>query len=505
MTEKYKRGSREICGVLGCSNSRRKIHMWRNSHCEEHTLLHKDCPCLEPYQLHPGPKCEEKRKEWVKALNRKDTPKHIIVCSEHFIDRRPTELNPTPKLKLGYDVHVKHGRKLPKIRLQIKKRKIEEVMQDEEQALDYDNDPASNDDDQNIHPPEPLATEEPIMADASTQYEDISIQHHDYSKLSGLCNSRTKHIQTENIITANKLVQCNIDGETSVAKKKIKTDTDALFMAGVTFTAFWTIVATLSKLNSFNFTMHLEDQVLLVLMRLRQDLEIGMLARMFDVSDSYVSKVISAWIPVMAKELGKLVVWLPRETIAATLPHSFINSFNKTTCIIDCAETFIQRPTNLKDRAETYSFYKGHNTAKYLVGISPNGLIMFISRSYGGRASDKYIVNDCGFLDYLRPGDEIMADRGFTIDEELFVRKVKLTLPSFTKGKKQLSNSDVTSTRRIANVRIHVERAIRRLKVFRILSGTVPVASLHKFDEILIVCAALVNLRPELVKDRDCA
>ena len=44
-----------------------------------------------------------------------------------------------------------------------------------------------------------------------------------------------------------------------------------------------------------------------------------------------------------------------------------------------------------KDRAETYSNYKGHNTAKYLVGISPHGQIMFVSRSYGGRASDKYI------------------------------------------------------------------------------------------------------------------
>ena len=127
---------------------------------------------------------------------------------------------------------------------------------------------------------------------------------------------------------------------------------------------------------------------------------------------------------------------------------------------------------------------------------------MFISRSYGGRASDKTIVNDCGFLDYIRPGDEIMADRGFTIEEELFARKAKLVIPAFTKGQKQLSANDVTKTRRIANVRIHIERAIQRLKVFRILSGTVPVSSLKKFDEILIVCAALVNLRPLLIREK---
>ena len=72
-------------------------------------------------------------------------------------------------------------------------------------------------------------------------------------------------------------------------------------------------------------------------------------------------------------------------------------------------------------------------------------------------------VNDCGFgfLYYFRPVHEIMADRGFKIDEELFVRKVKLTIPAFTKGRRQLPNPEVTSTRRIKKVRIHIERAIR--------------------------------------------
>lgn len=94
-----------------------------------------------------------------------------------------------------------------------------------------------------------------------------------------------------------------------------------------------------------------------------------------------------------------------------------------------------------------------------------------------------------------------MADRGFTIEDFLFPRLVKLNIPAFTKCKPQLSNEDVTTTRRIAHVRIHVERAIRRLKVFKILSGIVPVSSLNNFDDILIVCAALVNLRSDLIRD----
>jgi superfamily I DNA/RNA helicase len=64
-------------------------------------------------------------------------------------------------------------------------------------------------------------------------------------------------------------------------------------------------------------------------------------------------------------------------------------NYPRTPCIIDCAETFIQRPTNLRSRGETYSNYKSHTTVKYLVGISPHGQIMFLSKAFGGRASDK--------------------------------------------------------------------------------------------------------------------
>ena len=61
-----------------------------------------------------------------------------------------------------------------------------------------------------------------------------------------------------------------------------------------------------------------------------------------------------------------------------------------------------------------------------------------------------------GFFNYLLPGDEVMVDRGFTIEDFLFPRRVKLDIPAFTKCKPQLSNEDVTTTRRIAHVRIHV-------------------------------------------------
>ena len=130
---------------------------------------------------------------------------------------------------------------------------------------------------------------------------------------------------------------------------------------------------------------------------------------------------------------------------------------------------------------------------------------MHISRAYGGHASDKFIVQDCGILNRLVPGDEVMADRGFTIQDLLFPLRVKLNIPAFSHGK-QLSNEEVTRTRGVANVRIHVERAIRRLKVFKILKDMVmmvPLSLTRHVDKILRICAALVNLNPTLIREKN--
>ena len=53
---------------------------------------------------------------------------------------------------------------------------------------------------------------------------------------------------------------------------------------------------------------------------------------------------------------------------------------------------------------------------KFLVGISPSGAILFVSDVWGGRASDQKITQNCGLIRLLSPGQDVMADRGFTVD-----------------------------------------------------------------------------------------
>ena len=162
------------------------------------------------------------------------------------------------------------------------------------------------------------------------------------------------------------------------------------------------------------------------------------------------------------------------------MPRCFQYSFgNATTIIIDCFEIYIDRPSNLLARAQTYSHYKSHNTVKVIIRITPQGSVCFVSKAWGGRTSDKYLTNHCGMLKNLKPGDVVMADRGFTIEENQSLYQAKLAIPAFTKGKSQLDPVSVEKTRGIANVRIHVERVIGLLRQkYSVLQSTLPIDKL---------------------------
>ena len=102
-------------------------------------------------------------------------------------------------------------------------------------------------------------------------------------------------------------------------------------------------------------------------------------------------------------------------------------------------------------------------------------------------------------MDKISYGDCILADRGFLIENELNSRGSFLKIPKFTKGKEQLPAKDVHDSRRLSNVRIHVERVIGQLKKFRILQNTIPLTQIDLLDDAMVVIAAAVNLNKSVV------
>lgn len=114
-----------------------------------------------------------------------------------------------------------------------------------------------------------------------------------------------------------------------------------------------------------------------------------------------------------------------------TMPESFKAKYPSTRVIIDCTELFIQSSSSLINQSLTFSSYKHHTTVKFLVGISPSGVITFVSDAWPGKTSDRQLTEECGLLELLEPNDSVMADKGFTIADLLEKRQCFLNIPPF--------------------------------------------------------------------------
>ena len=104
-----------------------------------------------------------------------------------------------------------------------------------------------------------------------------------------------------------------------------------------------------------------------------------------------------------------------------------------------------------------------------------------------------------GFLDLLEYDNQVLADRGFPVADDIANHNGTLVIPAFTKVKDQLSQKEIEHSRQIARVRIHVECAIGRIKRLRIVSTTMQMNMVPNFDNITTICSALTNLLPKLV------
>lgn len=66
--------------------------------------------------------------------------------------------------------------------------------------------------------------------------------------------------------------------------------------------------------------------------------------------------------------------------------------------------------------------------------IAEEERVCFISDGWGGRVGDKHLTENSGLLNHLIPGDTILADRGFDIEDSEGIYCARVIIPAFTKG-----------------------------------------------------------------------
>lgn len=247
-------------------------------------------------------------------------------------------------------------------------------------------------------------------------------------------------------------------------------------------------------------TISKPDQILMTLIKLRHNFPHFDLSVRFKCSKSTVSNIIITWINILHNTLfSKFMKEMPSRFKNKTcLPNAF-KSFPNCRVIIDCTEiyTSVSRQS-MNIQRDTYSSYKHRNTWKVLIGIAPNGVVTFVSSLYPGSTSDKIITLKSGILEQLVPGDVVMADKGFLIGD-ILPPGVSLNIPPFL-DTPQFTPQQIIQTESIAKARIHIERAIQRIKRYKILDF-IPFSMLKQGEYIFKVVAALTNLHRPLLHE----
>ncbi|CAN7939034.1 unnamed protein product, partial [Ixodes hexagonus] len=244
-----------------------------------------------------------------------------------------------------------------------------------------------------------------------------------------------------------------------------------------------------------------KNQLFLVLVRLRLGLLQQDLAHRFNIHQSNVSRLFTTWINFMYLRLSELPLWPSRAVIDKNMPESFKQKYPRTRVIIYATELKCEVPSSFVLQSETFSPYKSTDTFKGLVGISPDGLVTFVSSLATGRISDKELVRKSGFLSLpFEEGDVVMADKGFTIGDLLEPLKVKLNIPPLLRNG-QFSESEILETEAITSLRIHVERRIQRIKSFHIFDRRIPLTISPIMNQLWTVCVILTNFQAPLIKE----
>ena len=306
----------------------------------------------------------------------------------------------------------------------------------------------------------------------------------------------------------DKYVQVSLDTMTNITISHfLTTDVHLNAWCGIqTFKGFDCLADTIDLILQetkypVSFRLSTREMLCLCLIKLKTALPFSCIAPVFKISHVTCSNYFTIMIDILYVILKNFIRWPSKKEIRKTMPRCF-GKYPDTRVILDCSETRIDKLGCIDCRVKTFSHYKGHETIKYLLGIDPSGEVTYISVTYGGRASDKFIFNDCGLADILEEGDGVMVDKGFDIDTELLRLGCKLIRPPFMRRKKRLNPEEAIENADIAQLRVHVEHAFSRVKAFRIFETQLCYNLLHLADKMIFVICGLVNLEtPIMIKE----
>ena len=154
------------------------------------------------------------------------------------------------------------------------------------------------------------------------------------------------------------------------------------------------------------------------------------------------------------------------------LPHSTKEKFPNVRCIVDCIEFKVAAPSSLTL----------HKCCTQTTKATPLQSGLFNP-------------------DLWEPGNELMTDHGFTVEEYLTLLGVKLIIPLVFKEISQFNEKKIVKSKQLANERIHEEKKIQQLKCYHTFHRVIPLNMTGLLNQIISVCSILSNFKEPILNN----
>ena len=264
------------------------------------------------------------------------------------------------------------------------------------------------------------------------------------------------------------------------------------------------------------------DQLLFTFIQARAVPHNNTCCDLFDISEGTGTCYFTTWIRLL-EELLLHICPVDKElhaTLAAGIPAPFSELFGSREVlqILDCLHWDVDAASDEYARKVLFNAYWGGCVGKALIPLSCLGGYLPCSPVYPGKITDPQIVEawletvfgpkpetvgkfsaaefaeqgvlfantyglaDKGWVDSIRP----LLERGF-----MFITPDKKRT-----GSDQFTEDDSVWNADVAHLRIHVERAIKHIREWRILNTRMPLLRKDLMSSILMVINLLQNFRP---------
>ena len=253
------------------------------------------------------------------------------------------------------------------------------------------------------------------------------------------------------------------------------------------------------------FALDLRNRVLLLLFYYRTYATQDVAAGVFGVGQATASRSIEEVAPLVRQCVPIPARIHDRAKRASTL-EELEEILSGLRCLVDASEQQVQRPKRKDMEKSHYSGKAGRHTAKVQYAVNANGLIVHNSKHSPGRVHDvrvyrmKHPTFPAGLPSQNETGGggrrarvRAYVDKGYPGAQEMY-EDVEVLAPIRRKPGKKLSDVEKAFNRLHSKIRVYVEHAIRRVKIWRIMGDRYR-NQLKKYGRINDVVCGLVNQR----------